>query len=329
MNEDKKKVLDEIIKLCEKNHGAGCATTLDSKSPFDENNIIHTGSISLDTALGIGGYPRGRIIEVMGPEMAGKSTLSLEAIAQEQSSGGLCAFVDTENALDVVYASNIGVDTSMLLLSQPDFGEQALEIVHTMAQSGKISLIIVDSVAALIPQSELEGTMSDSSIGTHARLMSKAMRKLTPVLRDTNCTLIFTNQIRNKIGVMYGSSETTTGGNALKFYASIRLDIRRRKQIKDGEEIIGNETEIKVIKNKVASPFKPAQFNILYGEGIDTISDIMDAAIEDNIIVQSGAWFSYEGEKIGQGKATAIAWINEGERLTEIRDKTLKGRGLA
>lgn len=329
MNEDRKKILDSIIKSIEKNHGKGSVTTLNKKPLFDENRVIRSGSLGLDLALGIGGYPRSRVIEIYGLESSGKTTLCLHAIKNEQENGGLCAFIDTEHALDVTYANSLGVDTEMLLLSQPDFGEQALDIVEAIARSGDVSLIIVDSVASLVPQSELEGDMSTAAVGTQARLMSKAMRKITPVLNSTNCTIIFTNQIRMKIGVMFGSPETTTGGNALKFYASQRLDIRRIGAIKKGEDIIGNETRVKVIKNKVSSPFKEAKFRIMYGTGIDSTGEILDFSIDEGLIGKSGSWYSYDGERIGQGRENAISWLAENKELaTMLKEMILEKKGL-
>lgn len=329
MNENKKKILESIISNIEKNHGKGSVTTLNQKPKFDLDRVIPSGSLGLDIALGIGGYPRGRIIEIFGPESSGKTTLCLHAIRSEQENGGLCAFVDTEHALDVLYAENLGVDTEMLLISQPDFGEQALNIVELLARSGDISLIVIDSVASLTPQSELEGDMSAPSVGTQARLMSKAMRKITPVLNQTKCTVVFTNQIRHKIGVMFGSPETTTGGNALKFYASQRLDIRKREAIKKGETILGNETEVKVVKNKVAPPFKSTRFRILYGKGVDSVGEILNIAVEEGLIKKSGAWYSYEEERVGQGRENSIQWLRENPNIcTELFDKIVRMKGI-
>ncbi len=277
--------------------------------------MISTGSISLDAALGIGGIPRGRVIEVFGPESSGKTTLCLHIIAEAQKNGGIAAFIDAEHALDMAYAKKLGVDVNNLLLSQPEFGEQALEIVETLVRSGALDVIVIDSVAALTPRAEIEGEMGDPSMGVQARLMSQALRKLTSAISKSKTSVIFTNQLRMKIGVMFGNPETTTGGNALKFYASVRLDVRRIEAIKDGTNIVGNRTRVKVVKNKVAPPFREAQFDILYNEGISKLGDLIDTAVEQNIIVKSGSWFSYKEERIGQGRDAVKKYLQENDKL--------------
>ena len=288
----------------------------------DKYDVIPTGSYSLDKALGVGGYPRGRIIEIYGPESSGKTTFALHAIASVQKQGGYAAFIDAENALDPIYAKALGVDIDNLLLSQPNSGEQALEIAEALIKSGSVDLIVVDSVAALVPEAELNGDMGDSHVGLHARLMSQAMRMLSGIIAKTNCVAIFINQIREKVGVMFGNPETTTGGRALKFYSSIRLDIRRSEQIKDGTNIIGNKTVVKVVKNKVAPPFKQAEVDIIYGEGISHLSEVVDLGVSYDIIKKAGAWFSYNDTKIGQGKEAAKRYLSENsEVLQEIEEK--------
>ena len=313
-----------------KQHGKGAVTQLSDKPIFDEKRVIRTGSLGLDIALGIGGYGRGRIIEVIGPESSGKTTLTLHAIASVQKDGGTCAFIDAEHSLDVVYAKKIGVDVDALLLSQPNYGEQALDIVEMMCRSGLISLIVVDSVAALTPKAEIEGEMGDQSVGAHARLMSKGMRKLVAIAAHTDTCIMFTNQIRSKIGVIYGSPEVTTGGNALKFYASQRLDIRRKAKIEDkiaGNNVItGNKTLVKVIKNKLAPPFREAEFDILYGVGIDQVSEILDFAVIDNLMLRAGAYYSLNdecGTKIAQGRANAVQYLKENPELVAKLRKSI------
>ncbi|TSE26673.1 Protein RecA [Tepidimonas sediminis] len=296
----------------------------------EDIQVVSTGSLGLDLALGVGGLPRGRIIEIYGPESSGKTTLTLQVIAQMQKQGGICAFVDAEHALDVQYAQKLGVDLSNLLISQPDTGEQALEIVDSLVRSGAVDLIVVDSVAALTPKAELEGDMGDALPGLQARLMSQALRKLTATIKKTNCMVIFINQIRMKIGVMFGSPETTTGGNALKFYASVRIDIRRTGSIKKGEEVIGSETKVKVVKNKVAPPFKTADFDILYGEGISREGEIVDLGVQYKVIEKSGAWYAYNGEKIGQGRENAREFLKENPDLArEIENRIRAAVGVA
>jgi recombination protein RecA len=295
----------------------------------EDIQVVSTGSLGLDIALGVGGLPRGRVIEIYGPESSGKTTLTLQVIAQMQRLGGTCAFVDAEHALDIQYAQKLGVNLHDLLISQPDTGEQALEIVDALTRSGAVDLIVIDSVAALTPKAELEGEMGDSLPGLQARLMSQALRKLTATIKKANCTVIFINQIRMKIGVMFGSPETTTGGNALKFYASVRLDIRRTGSIKKGDEVIGNETKVKVVKNKVASPFKTAEFDILYGEGISRLGEVLDLGVASNIIEKSGAWFAYKGEKIGQGRDNSREFLKENPLLaTEIENRVREHLGV-
>jgi recombination protein RecA len=289
---------------------------------IEDIQVVSTGSLGLDIALGVGGLPRGRVIEIYGPESSGKTTLTLQVIAEMQKNGGTCAFVDAEHALDVQYANKLGVNVPDLLISQPDTGEQALEVVDSLVRSGAVDLVVIDSVAALTPRAEIEGDMGDSLPGLQARLMSQALRKLTATIKKTNCTVIFINQIRMKIGVMFGSPETTTGGNALKFYASVRLDIRRTGTIKKGEEAIGNETKVKVVKNKVAPPFKTAEFDILFGEGISRHGEIIDLGVVAKVVEKAGAWYSYGGEKIGQGRDNAREFLRENPALaTEIENK--------
>ena len=319
--EDKSKALAEALKQIEKQFGKGAIMKMDG-SQKEQLEVISTGSLGLDLALGVGGLPRGRIVEIFGPESSGKTTLCLEAIAQCQKAGGKCAFIDAENAFDPIYATKLGVKVEDLLVSQPDTGEQGLEICDMLVRSGGIDMIVVDSVAALVPKAEIEGEMGDSHVGLQARLMSQALRKLTGAIKQTNTLVVFINQIRMKIGVMFGNPETTTGGNALKFYASVRLDIRRTGTIKKGEEALGNETRVKVVKNKVAPPFKQAEFDILYGEGISFEGEVIDIGVKLDIIEKSGAWYSYNGNKIGQGKDNTRTWLKENpEILDEINQK--------
>ncbi len=321
-NMDKDKALDTALAQIERSFGKGSIMKLGQDNPVMDIEAVSTGSIGLDVALGIGGLPKGRIIEVYGPESSGKTTLALHVIAQEQKNGGICAFVDAEHALDPSYAKKLGVNLDDLLISQPDAGEQALEITETLVRSGAVSVVVVDSVAALTPRSELEGDMGDAQVGAQARLMSQAMRKLTGSISRSNCMVIFINQIRMKIGVMFGSPETTTGGNALKFYSSVRLDIRRIGALKDRDEIVGNSTRVKVVKNKVAPPFKQVEFDIMYGEGISKTGEIIDLGVKEGIIEKSGAWFSYGDERIGQGRENAKMYLKENENIcNEIEEK--------
>ncbi|TSE30189.1 recombinase RecA [Tepidimonas taiwanensis] len=327
---DKAKALQAALAQIEKQFGKGTIMRLAEGEKVEDIQVVSTGSLGLDLALGVGGLPRGRVIEIYGPESSGKTTLTLQVIAQMQKQGGICAFVDAEHALDVQYAQKLGVDLSNLLISQPDTGEQALEIVDSLVRSGAVDLIVVDSVAALTPKAEIEGDMGDSLPGLQARLMSQALRKLTATIKKTNCMVIFINQIRMKIGVMFGSPETTTGGNALKFYASVRIDIRRTGSIKRGEEVIGSETKVKVVKNKVAPPFKTADFDILYGEGISREGEIVDLGVQHKVIEKSGAWYAYNGEKIGQGRENAREFLKENPDLArEIENKIRAVVGVA
>jgi recombination protein RecA len=314
INPEKKKQLDLAVDALEKQFGKGTIMKLGDDAAM-QVQAVSTGSITLDFALGVGGLPKGRIIEIYGPESSGKTTIALHTIAETQKEGGIAAFVDAEHAFDPVYARKIGVDTKSLLFSQPESGEQALTIVDTLVRSNAVDIVVVDSVAALVPQAELEGEMGDATVGLQARLMSQALRKLTGVISKSSCLVIFINQLRDKIGVMYGSPETTTGGKALKFYASVRLDIRRIGQIKEGTDIIGNRTKVKVVKNKVAPPFKEVEFDIVYGEGISKLGELIDLAVEFGIIKKSGAWFSYEGEKIGQGRENVKVALKENKEL--------------
>lgn len=316
-------LLDDAIKQIEKQYGKGSIMKLGDRAAVDID-AISSGSIKIDDALGIGGYPKGRIIEIYGPESSGKTTLALHAIAEVQKRGGRAAFIDAENAIDPNYAKNLGVNIDELILSQPDSGEQALEITEMLIKSGAIDLVVVDSVAALVPQAELDGEMSDAHVGLQARLMSKAMRKLSGVMNRSECTAIFINQLREKVGVMYGSPETTPGGRALKFYASVRLDIRRSEAIKNGTEIIGNKVNVKVVKNKVAPPFKVASIEIMYGEGISYIGEVLDMAVDHDIIMKSGAWFSYNGEKIGQGREAAKTFLKGNPELVQLIDGKIR-----
>ena len=313
---DRKKALDAALAQIDKQFGKGSAMKLGQR-PVVDVDVIPSGSLALDLALGIGGYPRGRIIEIYGPESSGKTTLTLHAIAEAQKKGLSCAFIDAEHAFDPTYAKNLGIDTDEMIISQPDNGEAALEITDTLVRSGAVDLIVIDSVAALVPQVELEGGMADNQMGLQARLMSKALRKLTGSISKTNCTVIFINQIRMKIGVMFGSPETTSGGNSLKFYASVRLDIRRGAQVKDKEDILGNETKVKVVKNKVAPPFKTAEFEIIYGEGVSKIGEVIDLATAHDIIEKSGSWYAYKGAKIGQGKENVKEYFKANSKVAD------------
>ena len=321
MTKTNDKTLDQVLQDIEKQFGKGSIMKLGDNEKI-ETDVIPSGSISLDLALGIGGYPKGRIIEIYGPESSGKTTFALHAIAEAQKKGGRCAFIDAENALDPQYAKNLGVNIDELLLSQPDNGEQALEITEALVRSGSISVIVIDSVAALVPQAEIEGEMGDSHVGLQARLMSQALRKLSGTISKTKTTAIFINQLREKVGVLFGNPETTPGGRALKFYSTIRLDIRRGEQIKMGDSVIGNKTNIKVVKNKVAPPFRSATVDIMYGEGVSKTGEIVDLASENNIIQKSGAWFSYNGEKIGQGRENVKQYLKMNpDILEEIENK--------
>ncbi len=313
----------------EKQFGKGAVMKLGDPSAQMNVETIPTGSLSLDIALGLGGIPKGRIIEIYGPESSGKTTVTLHMIAEVQKRGGIAGFIDAEHALDPVYAKNIGVDMDNLYISQPDNGEQALEITETMVRSGAIDIVVVDSVAALVPKAEIDGDMGDSHVGLQARLMSQALRKLTAVISKSNCTVIFINQLREKVGVMFGNPETTTGGRALKFYSSVRLDVRRIEALKQSGETIGNRTRVKVVKNKIAPPFKEAEFDIIFGEGISTVGDILDLAADANIVNKSGAWYAYEGNKIGQGRENTKQYLKEHtEMLEEIEQKVRAHYGL-
>lgn len=313
--EEKLKALDAALGQIERQFGKGAVMKLGDPSVQMNVETIPTGSLSLDIALGLGGIPKGRVIEIYGPESSGKTTVTLHMIAEVQKRGGIAGFIDAEHALDPVYAKNIGVDIDNLYISQPDCGEQALEITETMVRSGAVDIIVVDSVAALVPKAEIDGDMGDSHVGLQARLMSQALRKLTAVISKSNCTVIFINQLREKVGVMFGNPETTTGGRALKFYSSVRLDVRRIEALKQGGEVIGNRTRVKVVKNKVAPPFKEAEFDIMFGEGISTQGDILDLAAENNIINKSGAWYAYEGNKIGQGRENAKQYLKDNPQV--------------
>ncbi|MCU7370506.1 recombinase RecA [Paucibacter sp. O1-1] len=329
INTEKAKALQAALSQIEKQFGKGSIMRLGEGEVIEDIQVVSTGSLGLDIALGVGGLPRGRVVEIYGPESSGKTTLTLQVIAEMQKLSGVCAFIDAEHALDIQYAQKLGVNLQELLISQPDTGEQALEIVDALVRSGSVDLIVVDSVAALTPKAELEGEMGDSLPGLQARLMSQALRKLTATIKKTNCMVIFINQIRMKIGVMFGSPETTTGGNALKFYASVRLDIRRIGSIKKGEEVIGSETKVKVVKNKVAPPFKTAEFDILYGEGISREGEIIDMGVVAKVVDKAGAWYAYNGEKIGQGKDNAREFLRENPDIgREIENKVRESLGV-
>jgi recombination protein RecA len=327
MAEDKEKTaklkaLQLTLDKLDKTYGKGAVMKMGDVAAQDIE-VIPSGSLGLDLALGVGGYPRGRVIEIFGPESSGKTTLALHAMAEAQKAGGIAAFIDAEHAFDRFYAGNLGVDIDNLIISQPDYGEQALEIADNLISSGAVDIVVIDSVAALTPKSEIEGEMGDSKMGLHARLMSQALRKLTGTINKTNCTVIFINQLREKIGVMFGNPETTTGGNALKFYASVRLDIRRRTQIKDGDKVIGNRTKVKVVKNKVAPPFQTTEFDIMYGKGISKVGEILDLGVELEIIKKSGSWFSYADAKLGQGRDAVKALIGDNPELAEELEKKI------
>lgn len=327
--EEKLKALDAALVQIEKQYGKGAVMKLGDPTAQMNVETIPTGSLSLDVALGLGGIPKGRIVEIYGPESSGKTTVTLHMIAEVQKRGGIAGFIDAEHALDPVYAKNIGVDIDNLYISQPDSGEQALEITETMVRSGAIDIVVVDSVAALVPKAEIEGDMGDSHVGLQARLMSQALRKLTSVISKSNCTVVFINQLREKVGVMFGNPETTTGGRALKFYSSVRLDVRRIESLKQGGEVIGNRTRVKVVKNKIAPPFKEAEFDIMFGEGISMAGDILDLAADIGVINKSGAWYAYEGSKIGQGRENAKQYLKSNpEVCAEVEGKVRAHYGL-
>lgn len=323
---DKLKALEDAISHIEKQYGKGSVMKLGDESAKMNVESVPTGALTLDVALGIGGLPKGRIVEIYGPESSGKTTIALHVVAEVQKRGGIAGFIDAEHALDPVYAGKIGVDIDNLYISQPDNGEQALEITETMVRSGAVDVVVVDSVAALVPKAEIDGEMGDSHVGLHARLMSQALRKLTAVISKSNCIVIFINQLREKVGVMYGNPETTTGGRALKFYASVRLDVRRIEAIKQGGEVVGNHTRIKVVKNKVAPPFKEAEFDIMFGEGISRESDVVDLASEIGIVNKSGAWYAYNGEKIGQGRENAKQYLKDNPAVFEEIEKKVRAQ---
>jgi recombination protein RecA len=321
---DRAKALDAALGQIERAFGKGSIMRLGQREAVDAAEVVSTGSLSLDIALGIGGFPRGRIVEIYGPESSGKTTLALHAIAEAQKKGGACAFIDAEHALDPVYAQKLGVNVDELLISQPDAGEQALEIADTLVRSGAIDVLVVDSVAALVPRAELEGEMGDSHVGLHARLMSQALRKLTGSISRSRCLVIFINQIRLKIGVMFGNPETTTGGNALKFYASVRLDIRRIGAIKERDDVVGNQTRVKVVKNKMAAPFRVVEFDIMYGEGISKTGELIDLGVKAGVVDKSGAWFSYEGQRIGQGRENARNYLKEHKEIASAIEAAIR-----
>ncbi len=318
MNQERQKHLDDAIRQIEKDHGKGSILRMGERDAGIATETISTGSVSIDSALGIGGFPKGRVVEVYGPESSGKTTLALQAVAQAQKSGGMAAFIDAEHALDPIYAGKLGVDVDNMLVSQPDHGEQALQIVDVLVRSGAVDIVVVDSVAALVPHAELQGEMGDSHVGLQARLMSQALRKLTGQVAKSNCCILFINQIREKIGVMFGSPETTTGGRALKFYSSVRVDIRRMSAIKDGDAVIGSRTKVKVVKNKLAPPFKLAEFDVMYGEGISLEGDLIDLGVANKIVQKSGSWFSYAGDRIGQGRENVKRFLKTN---ADVRDR--------
>lgn len=327
--EEKLKALDAALVQIEKQYGKGAVMKLGDPSVQMNVETIPTGSLSLDLALGLGGIPKGRVVEIYGPESSGKTTVTLHMVAEVQKRGGIAGFIDAEHALDPAYAKNIGVDVDNLYISQPDNGEQALEITETMVRSGAVDIVVVDSVAALVPKAEIDGDMGDSHVGLQARLMSQALRKLTAIISKSNCTVVFINQLREKVGVMFGSPETTTGGRALKFYSSVRLDVRRIESLKQSGEVIGNRTRVKVVKNKVAPPFKEAEFDIMFGEGISHVGDVLDLAAENNIINKSGAWYAYEGNKIGQGRENAKQYLKDNPAVCdEVENKVREQFGL-
>ena len=322
--EDKLKALDAAIAQIEKQYGKGSVMKLGDNSGNMNVETVPTGSLSLDIALGLGGLPKGRIIEVYGPESSGKTTVALHCVAEVQKRGGIAGFIDAEHALDPVYARNIGVDIDNLYISQPDCGEQALEITETMVRSGAVDIVVVDSVAALVPKAEIDGDMGDSHVGLQARLMSQALRKLTAVISKSNCIVIFINQLREKVGVMFGNPETTTGGRALKFYSSVRLDVRRTESLKQGGEIVGNHVRVKVVKNKIAPPFREAEFDIMFGQGISREGDVLDLAVNAGIVNKSGAWYAYEGDKIGQGRENAKTYIHENPAFFDMLEAKVR-----
>ncbi|MCR5511166.1 recombination protein RecA [Lachnospiraceae bacterium XBB2008] len=322
--DEKQKALEAALSQIERQFGKGAVMKLGDPASQMNVEVIPTGSLSLDIALGLGGIPKGRIIEIYGPESSGKTTVTLHMIAEVQKRGGIAGFIDAEHALDPVYARNIGVDIDNMYISQPDNGEQALEITETMVRSGAMDIVVVDSVAALVPKAEIDGDMGDSHVGLQARLMSQALRKLTAVISKSNCTVVFINQLREKVGVMFGNPETTTGGRALKFYSSVRLDVRRIETLKQAGEAIGNRTRVKVVKNKIAPPFKEAEFDIMYGEGISKYGDILDLAADNDIIVKSGAWYAYEGDKIGQGRENAKQYLKDNPKVCDEIEKRLR-----
>lgn len=321
---DKLKALDAALAQIEKQHGKGSIMKLGDSNANMNIETVPTGSLSLDIALGLGGIPKGRIVEIYGPESSGKTTVALHMIAEVQKRGGIAGFIDAEHALDPVYAKNIGVDIDNLYISQPDFGEQALEITETLVRSGAVDIVIVDSVAALVPKAEIDGEMGDSHIGLQARLMSQALRKLTAIISKSNCIVVFINQLREKVGVMFGNPETTTGGRALKFYSSIRLDVRKIETLKAGGEVIGSRTRVKVVKNKIAPPFKEAEFDIMFGEGISGVGDILDLAVDCGIINKSGSWYAYNGDKIGQGRENAKQFLKTNSEICEIVEQAVR-----
>jgi recombination protein RecA len=326
---EKGRAIDLALSQIEKQFGKGSIMKLGSKGAVVPISVISTGAISFDAALGVGGFPRGRVVEVFGPESSGKTTITLQVIAQAQKQGGMAAFVDAEHALDPIYAAKLGVDVDNLLVSQPDYGEQALEIAEALVRSGAIDVLVVDSVAALVPKAELDGEMGDSHVGLQARLMSQALRKLTGIVAKSNTCLVFINQIREKIGVMFGNPETTTGGRALKFYSSVRIDIRRIAAIKDGDQVVGSRTRVKIVKNKTAAPFREAEFDMMYGEGISREGDLIDLAVNGNLVEKSGSWFSYKGERIGQGRENAKQFLkNNKDIAAKIETEVRKSLGL-